>query len=137
MARDPDTDADTERRRVDKWLWCVRFFKTRSLAAQAVSGGKVKVNGDRVKSSHKLRIGEQLVVSLLDETLEIVVRALPARRGPASEAQACYAETPESAARRIVFREQRRVADLSRPHSLTRPDKRERRALEKLRREQG
>ena len=126
-----------DRHRVDKWLWCTRFYKTRALASQAVTGGKAKVNGDRVRPAHSIRVGDRLTLSIQDETIDIEVLALPTRRGPASEAQACYAETPESLQRKAIFREQRRVADMSRPRSDTRPDKRERRQLEKLRRGQG
>lgn len=132
-----DSDAQDDRRRVDKWLWCARFFKTRALAARAVTGGKVKVNGERVKPAHGLRVGELVSVSIGQETSEVTVLGLPASRGPAKDAQACYAETAQSVARRSAFREQRRVADLSRPRSDNRPDKRERRQLEKLRRGQA
>jgi ribosome-associated heat shock protein Hsp15 len=123
--------------RLDKWLWFVRFFKTRSLATQAVSGGHIKVNGERVKPAHTIRTGDRLILTINQETLDIEVRELPMRRGPASEARSCYAETPDSLRRRVVFREQRRIAEMSRPQSDTRPDKRERRQLDKLRRGQG
>jgi ribosome-associated heat shock protein Hsp15 len=129
--------APDSRHRLDKWLWCTRFFKTRALATQAVSGGRVKVNGERVKPAHDLRVGDRLSVNVQDETIELDVRALPARRGPAIEAQACYAEPPESLARRAAYREQRRQAEMSRPRPDTKPDKRERRQLEKFRRAQG
>ena len=128
---------EAERHRVDRWLWFCRFYKTRSLAAQAVTGGKVHVNGERVKPAHAVRIGDRVAVTVQQETLEAQVQRLPERRGPAAEAQACYAETPESARRRALFREQRRVAEMSRPQSDTRPDKRERRLLDRLRRGQG
>ncbi len=126
-----------DRLRLDKYLWCARFYKTRALAAQAASGGKVKVNGERVKAAHALRVGDRLTLSSPEETRDVDVLALPGRRGPAAEAQACYAETPASVARRTAYREQRRLADMSRPQSDTRPDKRERRQLERLRRGQG
>jgi len=126
----PD-DADT-RHRLDKWLWCVRFFKTRGLATEAVTGGRIKVHGERVKPAHDLRVGDRLTLSLNDEPMEIDVLDFPARRGPASEARACYAETPESLRRREVLREQRRLAALTRPRPDTKPDKRERRQMEKF-----
>jgi ribosome-associated heat shock protein Hsp15 len=122
--------------RVDRWLWFVRFYKTRSLAAQAVTGGRVKVNGERVKAAHVVRIGDRLSVGVAFETYEIEVRGIPTRRGPASEAQASYVEATESVQRRASAREQRRLAELGRPQSETRPDKRERRQLDKLRRNQ-
>ena len=123
--------------RLDKWLWHTRFFKTRSLATAAVGGGKVKVNGERVKPAHAVRTGDRLTLSIQQQVLDIDVLAFPVRRGTAKEAQACYAQTPESLQRNVVLREQHRLAALSRPHSDTRPDKRERRQLDKLRRSQG
>jgi ribosome-associated heat shock protein Hsp15 len=127
----------TGRHRLDRWLWFARFFKTRALATQAVSGGRVKVNGERVKPAHDVRVSDRLTLNVQYDTLDVQVLAIPARRGPASEAQACYAETPESVQRRAASREQRRLANLSRPQPDTRPDKRERRQLDKLRRQQS
>jgi ribosome-associated heat shock protein Hsp15 len=126
-----------ERHRLDKWLWHTRFFKTRSLATAAVNGGKVKVNGERVKPAHRVHVGEQLSVSIGEHSIDIDVLALPERRGSAPEAQACYAETPASIERSARHREQRRLATLIRPRPDVRPDKRERRQLDRLRRQQG
>jgi len=125
-----------DRHRIDKWLWHVRLFKSRSLATEAVGGGKVKLDGERVKPAHEVRIGQQPSVTLGDRSIELTVLRLPARRGSAPEAQACYAETAASAAKAAQYREQRRLAALTRPQPDHRPDKRERRALEKLRRQQ-
>lgn len=130
-----DTDSD-ERSRIDKWLWHARFFKTRSQAATAVNGGKVKIDGERVKAAHKVRVGQMLNITLGERAVEVQVLALPARRGPASEAQAAYAETPTSIERNTQLREQRRLAAMARPQPDHRPDKRERRQLEKWRRQQ-
>jgi ribosome-associated heat shock protein Hsp15 len=130
-------DSNESRHRLDKWLWCTRFFKTRSQATQAVTGGKVHVNGERAKAAHNLRTGDRLSLNIQGATADIDVLSFPVRRGPASEAQAHYAETPESVERRVRLREQHRLADMSRPRPDTRPDKRERRSLEKLRRGQG
>jgi ribosome-associated heat shock protein Hsp15 len=130
----PD-DTDT-RHRLDKWLWCARFFKTRGLATTAVTGGRIKVNGERVKPAHDLRVGDRLTLSLNDEPMEVDVLDFPVRRGPASEARACYTETPESLKRREVLREQRRLAAMARPRPDTKPDKRERRQMEKFWRDQ-
>lgn len=127
---------DSTRHRIDKWLWCARFFKTRSLAAQAVSGGKVHVNGERVKPAHGVRIGDRLSVMIGGAEAVFDVVGLPARRGPAPEAQSHYAETPESLERRAKLREQHRLAEASRPRPEGRPDKRDRRKLVKIQREQ-
>lgn len=129
----PESD-NADRHRIDKWLWCARFFKTRSLAAQAVSGGKVHVNGERVKPAHNVRVGDRISLNLQGVVAEFDVLGLPARRGPATEAKSHYAETPESAERGIRVREQQRLANLSRPRPDTRPDKRDRRRLVKFQR---
>ena len=133
-----DIDIDTDdRHRIDKWLWHVRLFKTRSLAAEAVGGGKVKMDGERVKPSRDIRVGQCVSITPADRAIEVQVLALPVRRGPAPEAQRCYAETAQSAERSVRNREQRRLAALARPQPDHRPDKRERRQLERLRRIQG
>jgi ribosome-associated heat shock protein Hsp15 len=126
-----------DRHRIDKWLWHVRLFKTRSLAADAVNGGKVKLDGERVKPAHVARTGQRVSITLADRIIEVEVLALPARRGPASQAQACYQETAASAERSARLREQHRLAALSRPQVDHRPDKRQRRQLERLRRQQN
>jgi ribosome-associated heat shock protein Hsp15 len=133
MERDPGSD---DRHRIDKWLWHVRLFKTRSLAAEAVAGGKVKLDGERVKPAHAVRIGQLVSVTLGERAIEVRVLALPPRRGPAPQARACYEETPDSARRSEQYREQRRLASLLRPEPGHRPDKRERRQLERWRRQQ-
>jgi ribosome-associated heat shock protein Hsp15 len=131
-------DSSTEgRHRLDKWLWHTRLFKTRSLAADAIHGGKVKVDGERVKPAHALRVDQRVSVTLGERAIEVTVLALPSRRGSAPEAQACYSETAASAARSARHREARRLAALARPQPDHRPDKRERRALDQLRRRQG
>jgi ribosome-associated heat shock protein Hsp15 len=126
----------TDNHRIDRWLWHARFFKTRSQATAAINGGKVHLNGERVKPAHRVRVGDLLSLSLQGIVGEFAVLGLPARRGPAAEALTHYAETPASAARRVVLKEQQRLANLSRPRSDTRPDKRERRQLMKLHRDQ-
>nr|PZN64529.1 MAG: RNA-binding protein [Pseudomonadota bacterium] len=133
---EPDTGGD-DRHRIDKWLWHVRLFKTRSLAAQAVGGGKVKLDGERVKPAHAVRVGQVVSVTLGERAIDVRVLALPGRRGPAPEARACYEETEDSARRSEAYREQRRLAALMRPEPGHRPDKRERRQLERWRRQQG
>jgi ribosome-associated heat shock protein Hsp15 len=123
--------------RIDQWLWYTRFFKTRSLAAQAVSGGKVHVNGERVKPARALRVGDRLALSIRGATAEMDVLGFPVRRGPAPEARSFYAETPESVERRARLREQHRLADMSQPRPATRPDKRDRRRLARIRRQES
>jgi ribosome-associated heat shock protein Hsp15 len=122
--------------RLDKWLWYARFYKTRSLATAAIAGGKVHLNGERVKPAHRVRAGDRINVSLAGIVAEFDVLGLPARRGPAREAAAHYAETPASAERRVRLREQQRLAEQSRPRPEGRPDKRDRRRLMRLQRDQ-
>jgi len=128
---------EEERHRLDKWLWFTRFFKTRSLATDAVAGGRVHLNGERVKASHVVRVGDRISLNLDGVVAHFDVVGLPARRGPAPEARTHYAETPESAAKRTEMREKHRLAEMSRPRPDTRPDKRERRRLVKFQRGEG
>ncbi len=125
-----------ESHRLDKWLWQARFYKTRSLATAAISGGRVHLNADRVKPSHAVRVGDRLTLSLQGIVAEFEVLGLPQRRGPAAEAQGHYLETPQSVTRRAQVREQQRLAQVSRPRPQVRPDKRDRRRLMKLHRDQ-
>jgi ribosome-associated heat shock protein Hsp15 len=112
--------------RIDRWLWNARFFRSRSLAQQAVEGGHVQVNGERVRSSRLVRVGDRLHVTRDREQYDLVVLSIPSRRGPAPEARQCYTESEESAAARAHVRELNR---LSAPGPHVRPDKRERREL--------
>jgi ribosome-associated heat shock protein Hsp15 len=89
-------DAASDKIRLDKWLWAARFFKTRSLAAQAVAGGKVKLNGERVKGAKAVRIDDELVVRIGPYAYMVTVRALSQRRGPAVEAALLYLESESS-----------------------------------------
>jgi ribosome-associated heat shock protein Hsp15 len=95
------------------------------------------VGGERVKPARQVAPGEQLSVRIGERSIEIEVLGLPVRRGPAAEAQACYVETAASAARSVHYQEQQRLAALTRPRPDSRPDKRERRQLDRLRRQQG
>jgi ribosome-associated heat shock protein Hsp15 len=129
-------DEKIDDQRLDKWLWHARFYKTRSLATAAINGGKAHLNAERVKPAHPVRIGDRLSLSLQGIVAEFEVLGLPRRRGPAAEAQAQYLETPASAERRAKLREQQRLAQASRPRSEGRPDKRDRRRLMRLQRDQ-
>ena len=115
--------------RVDKWLWCTRFFKSRGLAQAAVEGGHVQLNGERVKASRQVRVGDWLRITRERERFEVEVTGIPVRRGPATEARLHYRETPESEAARVQARELDRLAGAA---ASARPDKRERRELLRL-----
>jgi ribosome-associated heat shock protein Hsp15 len=126
-----------ERVRIDKWLWAARFFKTRTLAAEAVTGGHVHVNGVRVKPAREVRVGETVEVTLgggLRRT--VVVEALADKRGPAAAAATLYAETPESIAERERALAERRAARPLGADLAGRPTKLDRRRLDALRRAQ-
>ncbi|HTV97730.1 MAG TPA: S4 domain-containing protein [Steroidobacteraceae bacterium] len=122
--------------RLDKWLWFARFYKTRSLATAAISGGRVHLNAERVKPAHRVRIGDRLSLALDGVVAEFEILGLPQRRGPAGEAHRHYLETPASATRRAGLRAQQRLAQISRPRPEGRPDKRDRRRLMRLHRDQ-
>jgi ribosome-associated heat shock protein Hsp15 len=136
MIRVMTTDDKGENHRLDKWLWHARFYKTRSLATSAITGGKVRLNAERIKPAHRVRIGDHVSLSLQGAVAEFQVLGLPAKRGPAADAHAHFAETAASAERRIKLREQQRLAHISRPRPDARPDKRERRRLMRLHRDQ-
>lgn len=119
--------------RIDRWLWCTRHFKSRTLAADAVSGGKVHLNGQRVKPAHAVRVGDHIAITRTGFVFECEVLALPLARGSAPIAQACYAEVEASRAAREKYGEQSRLASAMRPVSLERPDKHGRRELRRLR----
>jgi ribosome-associated heat shock protein Hsp15 len=130
---DPQMKADAIRVRLDKWLWVARFFKTRSLAAEAADRGRIDVNGQPAKPARELRPGDTLVLRQ-DGGVErrLVIRALSLQRGPASVAQTLYEETAESLAVRLRAAEIRRLAPEP-AHAIEqgRPTKRDRRDLER------
>lgn len=113
--------------RVDRWLWVARLVKTRPLAAEAVRGGRVHVNGQAAKPSRDVRPGDELEITTGPVPRTVVVRGLAERRGPASEAALLYEETAASLAARERHVEDRRLMSASRPVSGGRPTKRERR----------
>lgn len=115
--------------RLDRWLVQTRFFKTRALAARAVSGGHVKRGGERAKPGDKLSVGDRLEIVRGHERFEVEVLALPARRGPASEARACYYEPEHSIAQREATTARLKQDRLAMPRTTGRPDKHTRRLL--------
>jgi ribosome-associated heat shock protein Hsp15 len=122
-------DSGDGRVRLDKWLWASRFFKTRTLAGEAVDGGKVHVNGERVKAARAVKPGDRLEIRRGAEVFEVRVLALSEHRGPAAAAQALYEESEASRTRREALAEQRRLLAASLPRTSGRPDKRSRRRI--------
>ena len=120
--------------RLDKWLWCARFYKTRSLAVEEIGKGRVTVNGQAAKAARELRVGDNVALRQGPVARTVVIRALSNMRGPAPVAQQLYEETPDSIAARAQAAEARRLA----PEPATalregRPTKRDRRDMDDLR----
>ena len=118
--------------RIDVWLWAARFFKTRSLAKHAIETGKVEVGGQRAKASRQVHVGDALVVARGEERFELEVRGLSDTRGPASVAQALYAESEASRERRAAERATRAAERAGYRAPETKPDKRARRLIRAL-----
>ena len=118
--------------RIDKWLWAARFFKTRSLATDAVGGGKIKLNGAPTKASRDVKIGDRLAVFNGETRWEIVVRALSEKRGPASEARLLYEETPDSITAREAEQMRRKLEIEPAADIHGRPTKRDRRQMDRF-----
>jgi ribosome-associated heat shock protein Hsp15 len=118
--------------RLDIWLWAARFFRTRSLAKQAVETGKVDVGGQRAKSSRAVRVGDVLAIARGDEAYEIEVRGISDQRGPAPVAQALYVESEASRLRREAVLAQRRAERTGYQAPQSKPDKRARRLIRAL-----
>lgn len=118
--------------RLDVWLWAARFFRTRSLAKDAILGGKVAINGQGAKPARAVRIGDRLQVQRAGERFDLEVAALGHQRGSAAVAAAMYVETPESMAARLALREQKRFEALGMQPPEGKPDKRARRLLRAL-----
>ena len=115
--------------RIDKWLWAARFFKTRSLAAAAVVGGKVKVNGERVKAAKAIRIDDELNIHVGPYEYVVRVLGLSGRRGPAPEAALLYAESDQSKAARKELATRLSAERIYDSHEKGRPTKRARRQI--------
>jgi len=121
-----------DRVRLDKWLWATRFFKTRSLAAEAIAGGKVQVNGERVKRAKPVQMGDEVRIRQGPYEYQIIVRELSERRGPAADAARLYEEKPESRAAREAMALQLRSLHAAFVPERGRPTKKDRRELNKL-----
>ncbi len=124
---------DADRVRIDRWLWAARFFKTRSLAGEAVAGGRVHVNGVRAKPAKGVAVGDRLEITIGQTTWDVAVHGLSDRRGPARDAVLLYEETPESAARRAEEAAERRLIRVPGIDLGARPTKRDRRRIDALR----
>ena len=116
--------------RIDKWLWAARFFKTRSIATQAVTGGKVHVNGARIKPARLVQPGDELRIRRGELEFIVIVQKVSEKRGPAREAQLLYEETESSVQQREALRESKRLEAADRMYGpVKRPDKRARRQI--------
>ena len=132
--RHNNNDAMPAKVRLDKWLWAARFFRTRTLAKEAIESGRVHFGGSRVKSSKEIAVGDELTIRQGSATAMtekvVIVEALSVQRGNASAAQVLYSETEESIERRAYYSEQRKLANLARPDN--RPNKKQRRDLQRF-----
>ena len=129
-----DSDHSGSKVRIDKWLWAARFFKTRTLAKTAIEGGKVQLEGQRIKVSREISPGDRLRIRQGWDEREVVVKATSEQRRSAPIAQTLYKETEQSVSRRTRAAEARKAAgSLARPSQ--KPGKHERKALERLRKQ--
>ena len=123
---------DTEHIRLDKWLWAARFYKTRVLAKQAIEGGKVRVNGHKAKPSKQPQPGDIIELRQGWDQKTIIVDQLNDKRKSAQEAQCLYHETEESIMKRLELAEQRKAASIGQQHPPRRPDKKQRRDIQRF-----
>ena len=121
-----------DRMRIDKWLWVARFFKTRSLAAQAIASHKIRCNGDHVKPSRDLKVGDELEITIGQTVFVVIVQGMAEQRRPAPEARLLYQETAESEARRLRDQELRKLAPVPGSDLKGRPTKREGRLMRRV-----
>jgi ribosome-associated heat shock protein Hsp15 len=127
-----DAAEATARVRLDKWLWAARFFKTRSLAADAIEGGKIEVNGDRAKRAKQVGAGDEVRVRIGAYEHVVQVRGVSERRGPATEAALLYEETAASAKARATLALQMRAANAAYGYDEGRPTKKDRREIQRF-----
>jgi len=118
--------------RIDKWLWAARFYKTRSMASKAVDGGRVHVNGSRVKAAHKVKINNIVQISKDHLKQEFQVLAIAQQRHSAVEAQQLYIESEASVARREQEQMQRKILNQGMPQSVGKPNKHDRRRIREI-----
>lgn len=124
--------SESERMRIDKWLWVARFFKTRSLAAAAIASHKIKCNGEHVKPARELKVGERIEITIGQTVFVVIVQGMAEQRRPAPEARLLYEETPESQTERLVQQEMRKLAPVPGSDLKGRPTKREGRLIREL-----
>lgn len=129
-----DEDAPPGKVRLDKWLWAARFFKTRALASEAIDGGKVTVNDERPKRAKLIQAGNAVTVRIGPYQHVLTVRDVSGRRGSAAVAQALFEEAPASVAARAVVAAQYRSAAMTFAFQEGKPSKKERRAIDRVRR---
>jgi ribosome-associated heat shock protein Hsp15 len=128
----PPEKTPLDRMRLDKWLWAARFFKTRSLATQAIDHGRVKLNGERIKPAREIRPGDRLELHIGEFVWTLTVHALSIQRGPAPVAQRLYEEDAASHARRQLQVTKRKL-DVSPAAAIKgRPTKRDRRQIHRF-----
>ena len=133
-SHDEEIPANADRIRLDKWLWAARFFKTRPLAAEAINGGKVHLNGQRAKPGKEIGVGAQLQVSKDQYVWDIVVTSISAQRRPAKEAALLYQETQQSLDKRQAEVARRRAEKELQAQPDHRPNKKDRRAIHRFKR---
>lgn len=121
-----------ERMRIDKWLWSARFFKTRSLATQAIEAGRVKVNGDRIKPAKEIRIGDSILIRIADLEWQVTVVRFSTQRGSAPVARLLYEEMPGSVDKRAATIEARKIVREPAADLHGRPTKRDRRQIHRF-----
>ena len=118
--------------RIDKWLWVARFYKTRSLATDAVDGGRVHVNSQRVKASYRVKIGDIVTLTTPLYKQEVMVLGFNKQRRPASEARELYQEKEESVAQREMLTAQRKILNQGLPRVMKKPNKHERKKIRQI-----
>ncbi len=122
--------------RIDKWLWTSRFFKTRSMASDAVNGGKVHLNGQRIKAGRAVKIGDILSIQKVSDLYEVTITGINKTRRPAKEACLTYDESEQSLQKRTQEQQIKKLASASRPMPKRKPDKREREKLRNFKQNQ-